>query len=211
MDRRDFFGALGATAGTLLLPGAAVLAGEKAAGLSANADAGAVASDEDFWTSIRLAFDVDRSIVNLNSGGYSNPPRVVTEVLRRRMSFAALARYHYSMHVMNKSRETVRRKVARLARTDPEQTALVRNTTEAMCIVFHGTGLKKGDRVLASSLEYPGGRGFQGSWRGRVGAPGTRLNYPIRRSFIKIGLAGSAFPYQEAGLFDFLRQEELGW
>ena len=156
MDRRDFFGALGATAGTLLLPGAAVLAGEKAAGLSANADAGAVASDEDFWTSIRLAFDVDRSIVNLNSGGYSNPPRVVTEVLRRRMSFAALARYHYSMHVMNKSRETVRRKVARLARTDPEQTALVRNTTEAMCIVFHGTGLKKGDRVLASSLEYPG-------------------------------------------------------
>ncbi|HHI68533.1 MAG TPA: aminotransferase class V-fold PLP-dependent enzyme [Planctomycetes bacterium] len=156
MDRREFLGALGGAAGAMLLPGAAALAREKTAGLPAGADPSSTAGDEDFWASIRLAFDVDRSIVNLNSGGYSNPPRVVSEALQRRRSFAALARYHYSMHLMNKNREEVRRKVARLARTDPSQVALVRNTTEAMCLVFYGTGLKRGDQVLASSLEYPG-------------------------------------------------------
>ncbi len=156
MDRRDFLGALGTSAGALILPGAAALAREKVGALPRGGAPGETAGNEDFWTSIRLAFDVDRSIVNLNSGGWSNPPRVVEEVFQRRRSFAATARYHYSMHVMNKQREVVRRKVARLARTDPGQVALVRNTTEAMCLAFYGTGLKRGDQVLLSSLEYPG-------------------------------------------------------
>ena len=34
------------------------------------------ASDEDFWGRIQSAFDVDRSLINLNNGGVSPSPRV---------------------------------------------------------------------------------------------------------------------------------------
>src|SRR5258707_14877469 len=41
------------------------------------------ALDEDFWFEIQKAFTVTRGIVNLNNGGVSPSPRLVTEALVR--------------------------------------------------------------------------------------------------------------------------------
>src|ERR1051326_8274966 len=41
------------------------------------------ARDEDFWFTVQNAFSVTRGIINLNNGGVSPSPRVVTEALVR--------------------------------------------------------------------------------------------------------------------------------
>src|SRR3954465_14411045 len=41
------------------------------------------AMDEDYWAAIQNAFTVTRGIVNLNNGGVSPSPRIVTEALVR--------------------------------------------------------------------------------------------------------------------------------
>ena len=41
------------------------------------------ASDEDFWFEIQRAFSSTRSIINLNNGGVSPSPRMVTEAFVR--------------------------------------------------------------------------------------------------------------------------------
>src|ERR1043165_2200540 len=41
------------------------------------------AMDEDYWFAIQNAFTVTRGIVNLNNGGVSPSPRLVTEALVR--------------------------------------------------------------------------------------------------------------------------------
>ena len=42
-----------------------------------------VAMDEDYWSVIQNSFTVTRGIVNLNNGGVSPSPRIVTEALVR--------------------------------------------------------------------------------------------------------------------------------
>src|SRR6266850_3633065 len=41
------------------------------------------AMDEDYWSVIQNAFSVTRGIINLNNGGVSPSPRIVTEALVR--------------------------------------------------------------------------------------------------------------------------------
>ena len=47
-----------------------------------------VARDESFWFQIQQAFDVDRSIINLNNGGVHPAPRVVMQAVKRYLDFA---------------------------------------------------------------------------------------------------------------------------
>src|SRR5678815_4697343 len=42
-----------------------------------------VAMDEDYWSTIQNSFTVTRGIINLNNGGVSPSPRIVTEALVR--------------------------------------------------------------------------------------------------------------------------------
>jgi hypothetical protein len=49
--------------------------------------AAVLASDEDFWAEVQRAFDVDRTIINLNNGGISPAPAVVIEQLIRDIKF----------------------------------------------------------------------------------------------------------------------------
>ncbi|MEW6062364.1 MAG: hypothetical protein AB1600_10550, partial [Bacteroidota bacterium] len=41
------------------------------------------ATDEDFWYHIQQSFSVSRSLINLNNGGVSPSPRIITEALVR--------------------------------------------------------------------------------------------------------------------------------
>src|SRR2546430_7063293 len=41
------------------------------------------ATDEDYWATIQNSFSVTRGIINLNNGGVSPSPRIVTEALVR--------------------------------------------------------------------------------------------------------------------------------
>jgi len=51
-------------------------------------NANAVASDEEFWAHIQSAFDVDRTLINLNNGGVSPSPTVVMNAMKRYLDYS---------------------------------------------------------------------------------------------------------------------------
>jgi selenocysteine lyase/cysteine desulfurase len=114
-----------------------------------------VAADESFWFPVQEAFDIDRSIVNLNNGGVHPAPRVVMNALHRYLDFANGAPTHNSWGFLRPRREHVRRLVADAFGCSPEEIALVRNVTEALQIALLGIELKPGDEVLTTEHDYP--------------------------------------------------------
>ncbi|MCB1024501.1 MAG: hypothetical protein KDB79_08925, partial [Acidobacteria bacterium] len=87
LDRRRFFSSVGKGFGMMALSSGAIAslfenvtaATKKIAHLSP-AEA---AIDEDFWAVIQQSFSVTRGIINLNNGGVSPSPRIVTEAFIR--------------------------------------------------------------------------------------------------------------------------------
>ncbi|HUG54073.1 MAG TPA: aminotransferase class V-fold PLP-dependent enzyme [Vicinamibacteria bacterium] len=114
-----------------------------------------VAADEAPWRAVRDAFDVDRTIINLNNGGVSPSPRLVQEALAldQRRSNEAPA---YSMWaVLEPEKESVRAGLAALFGCEAEEVAITRNACESLETCLFGFDLRPGDEVLTSNQEYP--------------------------------------------------------
>ena len=117
--------------------------------------ADSIAMDEDFWLTIRHAFSVDRNIINLNNGGVSPSPKVVTEAEHRYNEISAMGPAHFMWNVLGPEIETVRRRLAETFGCDPEEIAITRNASEALEIVQMGMRLKAGDEVVTTNQDYP--------------------------------------------------------
>ena len=155
MERRHFLKTAGLTAGLVPFLGPGSFRDVEAA-VSEIADLTPqeAARDEGLWREVKQAFTVDRSLINLDNGYASPSPRVVTE---------ALVRYIWEQEqnpygvFVDKARDrvgTVKKSVARLFGSSPDEIALVRNTTEALKTVLYGIPLKPGDEVLTTTHDY---------------------------------------------------------
>ena len=113
------------------------------------------ARDESFWFPIQEAFDIDRSVINLNNGGVHPSPRVVMNAVHRYLDFSNGAPTHNSWGFLRPRKEHVRRLVADTFGCSSEEIALVRNVTEALQIALLGIDLKRGDEVLTTEHDYP--------------------------------------------------------
>ena len=86
-DRRNFLTLTGKGLGLAALSSSSVgvlLKNIQAATMSVgHLTAEQAAMNEDFWFEIQKAFTVTRGIINLNNGGVSPSPRLVTEALVR--------------------------------------------------------------------------------------------------------------------------------
>src|SRR5258706_6069028 len=86
-DRRRFLSMVGKGIGlaTLSTPSLAGMLGDlhAAAKRVDNLEPEQAASDEDFWLEIQRSFSVTRGITNLNNGGVSPSPRIMTDALAR--------------------------------------------------------------------------------------------------------------------------------
>ncbi len=154
--RRDFLSGM-AVAG---LSGRAIFR-ENAIGtlLRANMIAGdrppaSVADDESYWSEIQRAFDVDRTMINLNNGGVSPTPSHVLEAMIRDLRFTNELPVEHMWRVLEPRIESVRRDLAREFGCDPEEMAITRNASEANEIMIMGLDLKKGDEVVVSNQNY---------------------------------------------------------
>ncbi len=114
-----------------------------------------LARDEDFWFRIQQAFDIDRSIINLNNGGVCPSPRVVMDALRRHLEYSNNAPSRTMWRVLDPEVETVRERLARTFGCSPEEMAITRNTSESMEICIQGMDLDRGDEALTTDLDYP--------------------------------------------------------
>lgn len=115
----------------------------------------AAAADEDFWFEMQNAFSVTRGIVNLNNGGVSPSPRIVTEALVRYIWQQEDATAYTMWQILEPQSETIRTGLAELFGCDREEIAITRNASESLEILLMGMDLKSGDEVLTTTQDYP--------------------------------------------------------
>jgi selenocysteine lyase/cysteine desulfurase len=127
----------------------------EAARAAAGSPPDAVAVDEAYWSHIQRAFDVDRTIVNLNNGGCSPAPSHVLEAMIRDLKFSNEIPVHHMWNVLEPRIESVRRELAREFGCDPEEMAITRNASESLETLIFGLDLEPGDEVVVTNQNYP--------------------------------------------------------
>jgi selenocysteine lyase/cysteine desulfurase len=158
-DRRSFLSSAGKGLGLMALSSAAVgslFENVKAAGKAVDhISAFEVAADEDFWAVIQQSFSVTRGIVNLNNGGVSPSPRMVTEAFVRYTWQQEDATAYTMWQILEPQSETIRTGLAEVFGCDAEEIAITRNASESLEILLMGMDLKSGDEILTSTQDYP--------------------------------------------------------
>jgi selenocysteine lyase/cysteine desulfurase len=112
------------------------------------------AMNEDFWYEIQKSFTVTRGIINLNNGGVSPSPRIVTEALVRYIWQQEDATAYTMWQILEPQSETIRTGLAELFGCDREEIAITRNTSESLETLLLGLDLKSGDEVLTTTQDY---------------------------------------------------------
>ena len=139
---------------------------------TAGRDAASLADDETYWGTVQVAFDVDRTLVNLNNGGVCPSPRVVQRALFRDLEYTNGAPARLLWRDLEPRVEAVRQRLAREFGCDPEELAITRNASEALENVILGLDLEPGDEVLATAVNYPR---MLSAWRQREQRDGIKL------------------------------------
>jgi len=134
------------------------------------------ADDETYWGEIQRAFDIDRTMLNLNNGGCSPAPTHVLEQMIRDLRFSNELPVDHMWRVLEPRIESVRRDLATEFGCDPEEMAITRNASEANETMIFGTDLARGDEVVFTTQNYPR---MQNAWRQRERRDGIVLK-PVK-------------------------------
>ena len=157
-SRRNFLTLAGKGLGlaALTVPSIAALLKEvEAASLSvSHLSPDQIAQDEDYWSVIQNSFTVTRGIVNLNNGGVSPSPRIVTEALVRYIWQQEDATAYTMWQILEPQSETIRTGLAEIFGCDREEIAITRNASESLEILLMGLDLKPGDEILTTTQDY---------------------------------------------------------
>jgi isopenicillin-N epimerase len=158
IDRRNFLALSGKGLGLAALSCAAVgalLADTQAAARAvAHLTPEQAAKEEDFWFEIQRAFTVTRGIINLNNGGVSPSPRLVTEALVRYAWQQEDATAYTMWQILEPQSEVIRTDLSEIFGCDREEIAITRNASESLEALLLGYDLKPGDEVLSTTQDY---------------------------------------------------------
>lgn len=159
IDRRTFISNIGKGLGLATLSSAYVMSlQDRLFAMSndfAHLSPEEAAGNEDFWFPIQQSFSITRGIVNLNNGGVSPSPRIVTEALIRYQWQQEDATAYTMWQLLQPQVETIRTGIAEIFGCDREEIALTRNASESLEILLMGMDLKSGDEILTTTQDYP--------------------------------------------------------
>jgi selenocysteine lyase/cysteine desulfurase len=159
IDRRKFLTSAGKGLGLMAMSSttiATLLENVRAAGKAVDHLSPAEAAmDEDFWAAIQQSFSVTRGIINLNNGGVSPSPRIVTEAFVRYTWQQEDATAYTMWQILEPQSETIRTGLAEIFGCDAEEIAITRNASESLEILLMGMDFKSGDEILTTTQDYP--------------------------------------------------------
>src|SRR3954453_22275175 len=135
-----------------------------------------VAEDETYWREIQRAFDLDRTMINLNNGGCSPAPTHVLEQMIRDLRFSNELPVEHMWRVLEPRLEAVRRDLAHDFGCDPEEMAITRNASEANETMIFGLDLQRGDEIVYTTQNYPR---MRNAWTQRARRDGIVLR-PVK-------------------------------
>lgn len=180
--RRDFLKGLGIGAGSLGVLGLstrdAQAALKKKIEEVTHRSPQEVAQDESFWFYVQQAFNIDRSIVNLNNGGVHPAPRIVMDAVHRYLDFSNGAPPYNMWQILGPRKELIRKKLAEAFGCSAEEITITRNVTESMQIALLGLDLKSGDEVLTTAHDYPSMKNALYQREKREGIVVKTFNFP---------------------------------
>lgn len=180
-SRRQFLNRfIVSTGGAIVMMKADALARvtEAVGNLNPLSNANIVAGDEDFWAHIQSAFDVDRSLINLNNGGVSPSPTVVMNAMKRYLDYSNQAPSYYMWQHVEPKIETVREKLAIVFGCDKEEIAITRNDSESLQNIQQGFDFKTGDEILTTTQDYPRMLTTFNQMERRIGVKVNKVKYP---------------------------------
>lgn len=158
-DRRQFLSSVGKGVGLAALSSATVASLlediHAASARISHLSAEEAATDEDFWFTIQNSFTVTRGIINLNNGGVSPSPRIVTEAFVRYTWQQEDATAYTMWQILEPQSETIRTSLAEMFGCDREEIAITRNASESLEILLMGMDFKPGDEILTTTQDYP--------------------------------------------------------
>jgi selenocysteine lyase/cysteine desulfurase len=134
----------------------------------------AAATDDELWARIAQAYTTSPTHINLNNGGVSPQPKVVQDAVDRYYHLSNEAPSYYMWHILDKGRESVRRKLADLGSVPADTVAINRNTTEALATITFGLSLAKGDEIVMTKQDYPN---MIQAWKQRELRDGIKINW----------------------------------
>jgi isopenicillin-N epimerase len=179
-SRRHFVQSLvGASAALPMFRDTAMRHAARATQKLTSADPAAAADDESYWGEIQRAFDVDRTMINLNNGGVCPSPTHVLEAMIRDLRFSNELPVLHMWSVLEPRIESVRRDLAADFGCDPEEMAITRNASEGLETLIFGMDLQRGDEVIVTNQNY--GRMLT-SWNSRTRRHGVvvkQVAFPV--------------------------------
>lgn len=110
------------------------------------------AEDEKFWNFIKQQFPLQEDLIYMNNGGLGPSPYQVIETIKSQMlKWESISETGHGLVA------SVHEKAAKFFNCGTDEIAFTRNATEGMNIIARGIPLKKGDEVLMTTHEHPGG------------------------------------------------------
>lgn len=113
-----------------------------------------LADDETYWSHIQRAFDMDRTMINLNNGGISPTPTHVLQQMVRDLQFVNELPVEHNWRILEPRMESTRRELAKDFGCDTEEMAITRNASESMETMILGLDLRRGDEVIITNQNY---------------------------------------------------------
>ena len=152
--RRTFLRLSGGIGATALAGGGETLRTISAASAAVSGEPpDRVARDESYWRHVQRAFDVDRTLINLNNGNSSPCPRVVHDAFKHHLDVSNRLPAYYR-GLIEQNIPQVRQQLATEFGCDADELAIMRNATEALHVAQCGLDLTPGDEVVTTDQDY---------------------------------------------------------
>jgi selenocysteine lyase/cysteine desulfurase len=147
MNKRDFLRIAGGSS-------LAIVFGDKLWAEYAAMPASRIASEEDFWQTLRGQYRLKPDYINLENGYYSMQSQPVLEAFIDKVRAVNYEASHYMRTTQVPDKLAARGKIAALAGCSPEELIITRNTTESLDTVIAGVDWKAGDEAVYCEQDY---------------------------------------------------------
>lgn len=111
--------------------------------------------NEQFWLRLRSQFDIDPDLTVFNHAGLSPSPVVVREAAAAQTRRANADPSYVIWRKQDAELDPIRKRLAALVGCEEEELALTMNATYGLQTGIMGLPLKQGERILATSHDYP--------------------------------------------------------
>jgi len=138
-----------------------------------------VAPDEpEFWREVRSQFLMRPGLTHMNSATIGATPRPVVSALSDFLWETESDPQDQLFGAPHGRMDEVREKASAFIGASLAEVALMRNTTEGMNAVAQGIELKRGDQILTTNHEHPGGSVCWEYYAAKTGAEIVRIEMP---------------------------------